>query len=189
MKQVYNHLRGRPDEPPLSKCPSLLQDRAESALLQIHHRLLERTAHDGRPSVLRGDDDSLHSRGHPIRGARSGARPTAKATESIENRSRCCSRCAREEDNERYFVIETVLRSSWTADPFCHASAPGSIFASGMSARAAFLAATDIEYSLSRSAAIFGSNWPSFVKAIMSWGMPKGSLSPRSTCHVCQVFP
>ncbi len=54
-------------------------------------------------------------------------------------------RYACEKDNERYFVIETVLRSSWTADPFCHASAPGSIFASGMSARAAFLAATEIE--------------------------------------------
>ena len=49
-----------------------------------------------------------------------------------------------ERDDGRYFA-ETVLRSSWTADPFCHPSAPGSIFASGMSARAAFLAATEIE--------------------------------------------
>jgi hypothetical protein len=49
-----------------------------------------------------------------------------------------------ERDDGRYFA-ETVLRSSWTADPFCHPSAPGLIFASGMSARAAFLAATEIE--------------------------------------------
>lgn len=72
-------------------------------------------------------------------------RACGKATESIERRSRCCSHCGCERDSERYFVIETVLRSSWTAEPFCHPSAPGSIFASGMSARAAFLAATEIE--------------------------------------------
>jgi hypothetical protein len=72
-------------------------------------------------------------------------RACGKATESIESRCSCCSNCGRERDNERYFVIETVLRSSWTAEPFCHPSAPGSIFASGMSARAVFLAATEIE--------------------------------------------
>jgi hypothetical protein len=49
-----------------------------------------------------------------------------------------------ERDDGRY-CAETVLRSSWTAEPLCHPSAPGSIFASGMSARAAFLAATEIE--------------------------------------------
>jgi len=48
MKQVYNHLRGRLDEPLLSKCRVCYKDHAGSALPQIHHRLLERTAHDGR---------------------------------------------------------------------------------------------------------------------------------------------
>ena len=72
-------------------------------------------------------------------------RACGEATESIESRPRCCSHRGCERDNERYFVIETLLRSSWTAEPFCHPSAPGSIFASGISARAAFLAATEIE--------------------------------------------
>jgi hypothetical protein len=40
-------------------------------------------------------------------------RACGKATESIERRSRCCSHCGCERDSERYFVIETVLRSSW----------------------------------------------------------------------------
>ena len=71
-------------------------------------------------------------------------RACGEATESTESRSRCCSHRGCERDDGRYFA-ETVLRSSWTADPFCHPSAPGSIFASGMSARAAFLAATEIE--------------------------------------------
>lgn len=71
-------------------------------------------------------------------------RACGKSYRNIENRSRCCSHCGCERDDGRYFA-ETVLRSSWTAEPFCHPSAPGSIFASGMSARAAFLAATEIE--------------------------------------------
>src|SRR5207302_7693883 len=53
-----------------------IQARASSVVRRMVLRVLEHADDDHDPSALRGDDDGVHSRGHPVRRARPRALPS-----------------------------------------------------------------------------------------------------------------
>jgi hypothetical protein len=59
----------------------------------------------------------------------------------------------------------------------------------GISARDCRRSSLEMSRRSSRRFSKAGSIWPSLVNPIISWGMPSGNGSPRSTCQVCQVLP
>jgi len=70
MKQVYNYLVGKHDEPPPFKTPTLYKMVRHPLYLGFIIAFWSTPLNDRRSPVLRDHDDGLHSGGDPIRRAR-----------------------------------------------------------------------------------------------------------------------